>query len=149
VGPNVEKHHYGSLEPPSPVRLLGNAEKRRFVCVGEMKIRLLTAALFVAGMAFAQTAGAGESKSKTHNKRNKHDIRSGAGDIAKGTGKGALNAAKGTGKAAGDLATLHPINAAADLGKGAAGAGKNVGVGTVKGTGKIVKGTGKAIKRLF
>ena len=59
------------------------------------------------------------------------------------------SAAKGTGKAAGDLVTLHPFNAATDVGKGAAGTGKNVAVGTVKGTGKMVKGTGKAIKHLF
>src|ERR1700730_1021218 len=79
----------------------------------------------------------------------KHDVGSGAGDIGKGTAKGVGSAAKGTGKAAGDLVTLHPINAATDLGKGAAKTGKNVGVGTVKGTGKILKGTGKAIKHLF
>jgi hypothetical protein len=114
-----------------------------------MKIRLLTAVRCVAGIAFGQSAGTGETNSKTHNKRSKHDVRSGAGDIAKGAGKGALSAAKGTGKAVGDLATLHPINAATDLGKGAVGVGKNVGVGTVKGAGKIIKGTGKAIKRVF
>jgi len=45
--------------------------------------------------------------------------------------------------------TLHPVNAATDLGKGAAHTGKNIGVGTVKGTAKIFKGTGKAIKHLF
>ena len=45
--------------------------------------------------------------------------------------------------------TLHPINAATDLGKGAAKTGKNVGVGAVKGTAKIFKGTGQAIKHLF
>jgi len=150
---DVEKHQYGSMEPPSSAALnyalFGNAAQLSSVSANGMKIRLLTAGLCVAGIAFAQTAGAGESKSKSHNKGSKHDVRSGAGDIAKGAGKGALSAAKGTGKAAGDLATLHPINAAADLGKGAAGAGKNVGVGTVKGTGKIIKGTGKAIKRLF
>jgi hypothetical protein len=44
---------------------------------------------------------------------------------------------------------LHPINAATDFGKGAAGTGKNVAVGTVKGTGKILKGAGKAVKHLF
>jgi hypothetical protein len=76
-------------------------------------------------------------------------VGSGAGDIGKGTAEGVGSAAKGTGKAAGDLVTLHPINAASDLGKGAAKTGKNVGVGTVKGTAKIFKGTGKAIRHLF
>jgi len=81
-----------------------------------VKIRLLAAGLCVAGIAFAQIAGAGESKSRTHNKGSKHDVRSGVGDIAKGAGKGALSAPNGTGKAVGDMATLHPINAAKDLG---------------------------------
>ena len=63
--------------------------------------------------------------------------------------KGASSAAIGTGKAAGDLATLHPINAAGDLGKGAVSTGRNVGTGAVKGTGNILKGTGKAIKHIF
>jgi hypothetical protein len=35
------------------------------------------------------------------------------------------------------------------VGKGAAVAGKDVGVGTAKGTGKIVKGTGRSIGKLF
>jgi hypothetical protein len=76
-------------------------------------------------------------------------IGSGAGDIGKGAAKGAGNLAKGTGKGAVDLVTLHPINAATSLGKGAAMGGKDVGVGAVKGTGKIGKGVGKAIKKLF
>jgi hypothetical protein len=114
-----------------------------------VKIRPLVAGLCIAGIVLAQTAGTEESNSKPHKKQSTHDVSSGVGDIAKGAGKGAVSAAKGTGKAAGDLATLHPINAAADLGKGAAGAGKNVGVGAIKGTGKILKGTGKAIKHLL
>lgn len=87
-------------------------------------------------------------KSKKHTSA-KHDVGSGAGDVGKGVGKGAASAAKGTGNAAVHLATLHPIDAAGDLGKGAVGAGKNVGVGAAKGTGKIVKGTGKAIKHIL
>ena len=78
-----------------------------------------------------------------------HDVGSGAGDIGKGAAKGVGSAAKGTGKAAVDLVTLHPVNAATDLGKGAVHTGKNVGVGAVKGTGKIARGTGKALKHLF
>jgi hypothetical protein len=75
--------------------------------------------------------------------------RSGAGDIGKGVAKGAGGAARATGSAAVDLATLHPVNAATDLGKGAVGTGKGVCVGAVKGTGKIVQGTGKALRHLF
>ena len=40
------------------------------------------------------------------------DVGSGAGDIGKGAGKGTGAAAKGVGKGAGDLVTLHPIDAA-------------------------------------
>ena len=84
-----------------------------------------------------------------HGRSAKGDIGSGSGDIGKGAGKGAGNLAKGTGKGAADIATLHPINGAAEIGKGGVSAGKNVGVGTAKGTGKIAKGTGKAIKKIF
>jgi len=77
------------------------------------------------------------------------DIGSGTGDIGKGAAKGTGNLAKGTGKGAADLVTLHPVDAAGNVGKGAASAGKDVGVGAAKGTGKIVKGTGKAIKHVF
>jgi hypothetical protein len=48
-----------------------------------------------------------------------------------------------------DLATLHPVNAAASVGKGAVVAGKDVGVGSAKGAGKITRGIGKAFKKLF
>ena len=47
------------------------------------------------------------------------------------------------------LVTLHPVNAASSLGKGAGVAGKDVTVGTVKGAGKIGKGIGKAVKKIF
>ena len=73
----------------------------------------------------------------------------GAGDVASGAAKGAGSLAKGTAKGAGDLATLHPIDAGTDIGRGAAGAGKHVGVGAAKGTGKIAKGIGKAFKHLL
>jgi hypothetical protein len=108
----------------------------------------------LAGIALGQTSspaeapGAAPAKANTHTSA-KHDVGSGAGDIGKGAAKGAGSAAKGTGKAALDLVTLHPIDAATDLGKGAKGTGRNVGTGAVKGTGKILKGTGKAIKHLF
>jgi hypothetical protein len=45
--------------------------------------------------------------------------------------------------------TLHPAAGAEAVGKGGVSAGKNIAVGTGKGTGKIVKGTGKAIKKVF
>ena len=77
------------------------------------------------------------------------DVGRGAGDIGKGTAKGAGAAAKGVGKGAGDLVTLHPLDAAGNVGKGAAVAGKDVGVGAVKGTGKIAKGTGGALANCF
>jgi hypothetical protein len=114
-----------------------------------MTFRLFAAGILITISAFAQTSDTKDAKSKAHNRGSKHDLKSGVGDIGKGAGKGAISAAKGTGKAAGDLVTFHPVNAATDLGKGAVGTGKNVGVGTVKGTGKIIKGAGKAIKHLF
>gem|GEM_PF-1425209 len=77
------------------------------------------------------------------------DVSRGAGAIGKGTAKGAGAAAKGVGKGAGDLVTLHPLNAAGNVGKGAAVAGKDVGVGAAKGTGKIAKGTGRGIGKIF
>jgi hypothetical protein len=122
--------------------------------ISKMKSALLSATICFATMAFAQEpvstqtpeSPKADSKANTSAKR---DLGTGAGDIGKGAAKGAGSAAKGTGKAAVDLVTLHPINAATDLGKGAASTGKNVGVGTVKGTAKILRGTGKAIKHLF
>jgi hypothetical protein len=62
----------------------------------------------------------------------------GAGDVAKGTDKGAV-----------DLVTLHPVDAGVSVGKGTASAGKDVTVGTVKGTGKMAKGVGRAFRHLF
>ena len=77
------------------------------------------------------------------------DVGRGAGDVGKGTAKGAGAAAKGVGKGAGDLVTLHPLDAAGNVGKGGAVAGKDVGVGAAKGTGKIAKGTGRGIGKIF
>jgi len=77
------------------------------------------------------------------------DIGSGAGNIGTGAAKGAGDAAKGASKGAVDLVTLHPINAATAVGKGAASTGKDVTVGTAKGTGKIARGIGKAFKKIF
>lgn len=77
------------------------------------------------------------------------DVGRGAGDIGKGTAKGVGAAAKGVGKGAGDLVTLHPVDAAGNVAKGGAVAGKDIGVGAAKGTGKIVKGTGRGIGKIF
>jgi hypothetical protein len=77
------------------------------------------------------------------------DVGSGAGDIGKGAASGTGAAAKGVGKGTEDLVTLHPLNAAGNVGKGAGIAGKDVGVGAAKGTGKIAKGTGRALKKVF
>ena len=106
-----------------------------------MNIRMFSIVLCFAGIAVAQTPASTPSA--------KHDVGAGAGDIGMGAAKAAGSAAKGTGKAAVDLVTMHPINAATDLGRGAAATGKNVGVGTVKGTGKMFRGAGKAIRHLF
>lgn len=76
------------------------------------------------------------------------EVGKGSEDIGKGAGKGAESLGKGTAGAAGNLVSLHPGHAAADLGKGAAGAGKDVGVGTGKGAAKIGKGSAKGIGRL-
>jgi hypothetical protein len=113
-----------------------------------MKLRWLASTLCLAGIAVAQTPESTQPDTKAHPSA-KHDVGTGAGDVGKGAARGAGSAAKGTGKAAGDLVTLHPINAATDLGKGAVGTGKNVGVGATKGSGKILRGAGKAIKHLF
>lgn len=77
------------------------------------------------------------------------DVASGTGDIGKGAAKGAGSLAAGAGKGAADLVTLHPIDAAASVGKGGVSAGKNVTVGTTKGSAKIVKGIGRGIKHIF
>jgi hypothetical protein len=55
----------------------------------------------------------------------------------------------GTAKGIGNLATLHPVDAAVSVGTGAGKAGKDMTVGTVKGTAKITKGVGRAIKKIL
>jgi hypothetical protein len=101
--------------------------------------------LMLAGCAWAQP----QQSEQKHHRGPAKEIASGAGDLGKGAAKGAGNVAQGVGKGALDLVTLHPIGAAASLGKGVGVGGKDVAVGTVKGTGKIGKGLGKAVKKLF
>src|ERR1700692_3168346 len=76
------------------------------------------------------------------------EVGKGGEDVGKGAAKGAESLGKGTAGAVGNLATLHPGKAAADLGKGAAGAGKDVGVGAGKGAGKIGEGSAKGVGKL-
>ena len=76
------------------------------------------------------------------------EIGKGGEDVGKGAGKGAESLGKGTAGAVGNLVTLHPGKAVADLGKGAGGAAKDFGVGTGKGAAKIGKGSAKGIGRL-
>ncbi len=98
-----------------------------------------------------QPAATSQASTRPHTQQRSPggDVGSGAGDIGKGTAKGAGAAAKGVGKGTADLVTLHPLDAAGNVGKGAAIAGKDVGVGAAKGTGKIAKGTGRGIGKLF
>lgn len=110
-----------------------------------MKQLLLILALGVCG--WSQQADT--TQNTKHHRGAGKEIGSGAGDIGKGTAKGAGHLAAGTGKGALDLVTLHPIDAAAAVGKGAGKAGIDAGTGAVKGTGKIGKGIGKAIKHIF
>ena len=77
------------------------------------------------------------------------EISRGAGNIGTGAAKGAGDLAKGTAKGAVSLATLHPIDAGVSMGKGIGAAGKDVTVGTVKGTAKIGKCAGKALKKIL
>jgi hypothetical protein len=77
------------------------------------------------------------------------DIGGGVGTIGGGAAKGVGSAAKGTAKGAGELVTLHPIGAVESVGKGAAGAGKDVTVGAAKGTGKVARGIGKVFKKIL
>jgi len=77
------------------------------------------------------------------------DVGHGTADIGKGAGGAVGNVAKGTGKGAADLVTLHPLNAAGNVGKGVGVGAKDAGVGAAKGTGKIAKGTGRGVKHLF
>ena len=66
------------------------------------------------------------------------EIGKGGEDIGKGAGKGAESLGKGTAEGAGNLVTLHPGKAGADLGKGAGGAAK-IGKGSAKGIGRLGK----------
>ena len=96
----------------------------------------------------AQTQSVQKGKKQKVEPSSGKEIGKGGEDIGKGAGKGAESLGKGTAGAAGNLATLHPGHAAADLGKGAGSAGKDIGVGTGKGAAKIGKGSAKEIGKL-
>jgi hypothetical protein len=96
----------------------------------------------------AQTQSMQKGKKQKVKRSSGKEIGKGGEDIGKGAGKGAESLGKGTAGAAGNLVTLHPVNAATDLGKGAGGAGKDIGVGAGKGTAKIGKGTATGIGKL-
>src|SRR5579863_9108491 len=119
-----------------------------------MKTLIICLALVMA--AFAQSSPDDTNAQQPHSAKPKKpkkgaasEVGSGAGSIAGGTAKGAGHAAQGVGKGVADVATLHPVDGAAAIGTGAAKAGKDVTVGTVKGVGKIGKGVGHALGKIF
>lgn len=109
------------------------------------------------GHTFGQTAEATAPRRQTYDRpapRQKgkgavRDIGHGAGSIGMGAARGTGDLAKGTANSALDLVTLHPIDATASLARGAGGAGKDIAVGTLKGTGQISRGVGKAIRKVL
>jgi hypothetical protein len=66
----------------------------------------------------------------------------------KDIGSGAATIGKGTAGAVGNLATGHPVNAAASLGKGVGKGGTRVAIGAGKGAYKVSKGVGVGLKKL-
>lgn len=112
-----------------------------------MKLLVLFSALALASASFAQS-GRDDAEVRTV-KAKKPKSKGAAREIGGGVAKGAGDAASGAGNAAVDLATLHPIDAGVAAGTGAARAGKDVSVGTVKGAGKIGKGVGHALGKIF
>ncbi len=117
------------------------------LCCGAMLV-------FAAGAQQSSDESAPSDQSRIEKHKHKgpgatKDIAGGAGTVGTGAAKGAGDAAKGAGKGAADLATLHPINAAGAVGKGAASTGKDVTVGTAKGAGKAVRGVGKVFKKIW
>jgi hypothetical protein len=116
-------------------------------------IVLLTLALAICGqIALGQSSQPAETSQPSAQPQQRSasgDVGHGTEDLGKGAAKGTGAAAEGVGKGAGDLVTLHPIDAAGNVGKGTVVASKDVGVGAVKGTGKIAKGTGRGVGKLF
>ncbi len=107
--------------------------------VGHVLVRCWVRSPLFAQSTVAQTDQQ-SSKVQTSPKKKGHspggDVARGTGDIAKGAAGAAGHAAAGVGKGAVDLVTLHPIDAAGDVGKGAVYAGKDAGVGSRQGNGQ-------------
>ena len=110
-----------------------------------MKRFILFSAFGLSSMLFGQSTAPDD---RPH-KGSAAEVGSGVGAATGGAAKGAGAAAAGVGKGAVDLATLHPIDAGAAVGTGAAKAGKDVTVGSVKGAGKVGKGLGHALRKIF
>ena len=118
-----------------------------------MKTYALFAALAMGSAAVAQeppqSQPAPKEKAKKPKKGAAAEVGGGVGSAAGGVAKGAGSVASGAAKGAVDVATLHPIDAGVAVGTGAAKAGKDVTVGSVKGAGKIGKGVGHALKKIL
>jgi hypothetical protein len=112
-------------------------------------MKIIRASVFVLALASIAWAQSSTGSSQNSHPGATHDIATGTGDVAMGPVKGAGEVAKGTAGAAGDLVTLHPIDAGVSAGKGAGKGGKDVAVGAVKGTGKVVRGVGKTVKKIL
>jgi len=111
-----------------------------------LRLFLLGAVLLSCGL--AQTP-AGQGVEGRQEPGPGHQIGSGVGTIGEGAAKGAGHLALGTAKGVGKLVTLHPVDAGVSVAKGAGTAGKDVTVGTVRGTGRIGKGIGRGVKKIL
>jgi hypothetical protein len=107
-----------------------------------MKVFVLFCGLALASASFGQSTQSDAAAKPVKAKKPKKGA---AAEVGSGVGAAATGAAKG----AADLATLHPIDAGVDVATGAAKAGKDVTVGSVKGVGKVGKGVGHALKKIL
>ena len=122
------------LRPAGVEYMIESTAKVERSAIVYSKLRFVAFLLFA--LAVAAPSRAASDQSSTANPKSGHtqkkgrspggDVASGTGDIGKGAAKGAGNLAVGAGKGAVDLVTLHPIDAAASVGKGGVVAGKDV-----------------------
>jgi hypothetical protein len=119
-------------------------------------ILLAVSIICFARLAIAQTPSSAPSSSTPRKERShrtagkaQRDIGKGVGGIGSALAKGVGSVAKGAGEATADLVTFHAVTAVTDFATGAAIGGKNLGMGTLKGTLRIFKGGSEAIGRLF
>jgi hypothetical protein len=120
----------------------------RLICLGALGF-----ALAVGGWSQSSPDRASVEPQKTkpkqrHTRTPGREMAKGGEDIGKGVAKGTGDLAKGTAGSVGALARGNVGRAGASFGKGVAGLGKNVTVGTGKGMGKIGKGLGGEFKKL-